>query len=292
MIVAAIPSLAAVVLAALERFPSLRFRPSRLFRRDVASDVVYLLTGFVAGGSAALSFVTVGSDFVGMSFGVPRLSSLDLPLWATVPAALVVLDLGNYVAHSLLHRYDALWEFHKVHHSIETLDWLATFRSHLVEQTLRRLVAPLLLVLAGFPPDAVALAGGVFLAWAVVNHSNLDLKLGFVELLVVTPRLHRLHHVPETDGRNFGTVFTVWDRLRGTLLVRETPPDVEFGFAGQGSYPQGWLHQLLEPFKAIARSTVNGSYRRALDQSPAVARSPSAGASRRSAASASRPYVR
>jgi sterol desaturase/sphingolipid hydroxylase (fatty acid hydroxylase superfamily) len=250
MLVAVIPALAAVTLAALERFPSLRFRPSRLLRRHVASDVVYLLTGYVAGGSLALAFIAEASNLLGAVFGIPRLSAVDLPLWVTAPAALVALDLGNYVAHTLLHRYPALWEFHKVHHSIETLDWLATFRSHLVEQTLRRLVAPLLLILAGFPADAVALAGGVFLAWSVANHSNLAVKLGFLEPLVVTPRLHRLHHIPGTDDRNFGTVFTLWDRLRGTLEVREASPDARFGFAGGRDYPHGWLRQLVEPFRA------------------------------------------
>ncbi len=254
MVVAVIPTLAAVILATLERFPSLRFRPLPLFRRYVTSDVVYLLTGFVAGGSIALAYIATASELLGALFGAPRLSSAGLPLWITMPAALVALDLGNYAAHSLLHRYPALWEFHKVHHSIESLDWLATFRSHIVEQTLRRLVAPALLILVGFPADAVALAGGVFLAWAVLNHSNLAVKLDVLEALFVTPRLHRLHHLPATDDRNFGTVFTIWDRMRGTLVVRDASFDETFGFDGQGRYPQGWLRQLLEPFKALAHS--------------------------------------
>jgi sterol desaturase/sphingolipid hydroxylase (fatty acid hydroxylase superfamily) len=252
MVVALIPTVVAVTLAVLERFPSLRFQRSRLLRRYVGSDLVYLLTGFVAGGSLALSFIAVGSDLVGSVFGLPRLSARDLPLWVTASAALVALDLGNYTAHSLLHRFGPLWEFHKVHHSIETLDWLATFRSHIVEQMLRRLVAPLLLILVGFPGDAVALAGGIFLAWAILNHANVDLKLGFLESLFVTPRLHRIHHVPGTDDRNFGTVFTVWDRLRGTLVVRDTSPDVALGVAGEMNYPQGWLRQLVEPPRRLA----------------------------------------
>jgi sterol desaturase/sphingolipid hydroxylase (fatty acid hydroxylase superfamily) len=252
--VVVIPTVVAATLAALERLPSLRVRPSRLLRRHVASDAVYLLTGYVAGGSLALSYVAVGSELVGVFLGVPRLAALDVPLWVTAPVALVALDFGNYVAHGLLHRFAPLWEFHKVHHSIETLDWLATFRSHIVEQTLRRAVAPVLLILAGFPADAVALAGGVFLAWAIVNHSNLDLRLGFLEPLLVTPRLHRVHHAPDTDDRNLGTVFTIWDRLRGTLVVRDTSPDAALGVAGEvTTYPQGWLRQFLEPLRSRGR---------------------------------------
>ena len=40
----------AFLLAVVERFSRLRFRPSPLFRRYFASDMFYLLTGFVAGG--------------------------------------------------------------------------------------------------------------------------------------------------------------------------------------------------------------------------------------------------
>jgi sterol desaturase/sphingolipid hydroxylase (fatty acid hydroxylase superfamily) len=255
MVVPLIPTVVGVTLAVLERFPSLRFRRSRLLRKYVGSDVVYLLSGFVAGGSLALAFIASGSDLVGSTFGVPRLSASDLPLWVTASAALVALDFGNYVAHGLLHRFDPLWEFHKVHHSIETLDWLATFRSHIVEQMLRRLVAPPLLILVGFPADAVALAGGIFLAWAIVNHTNLDVSLDFLEPIFVTPRLHRIHHVPDTDDRNFGTVFTIWDRLRGTLLVHDTSSEVALGVAGEiAAYPGGWLRQFVEPFTRIALS--------------------------------------
>jgi len=80
---------------------------------------------------------------------------------------------GTTVAHWLLHRVDFLWELHKVHHSSPTLDWLATFRSHVIEQALRRLIAPVLLIVAGFSTDAVVLAGSLFYAWAAFNHANL-----------------------------------------------------------------------------------------------------------------------
>jgi hypothetical protein len=58
----------AFLLAAVERFSRLRFRPSPLFRRYFAIDMFYLLTGFVAGGSlvvadsevSALASISVG----------------------------------------------------------------------------------------------------------------------------------------------------------------------------------------------------------------------------------------
>jgi sterol desaturase/sphingolipid hydroxylase (fatty acid hydroxylase superfamily) len=63
----------------------------------------------------------------------------------------------------------------------------------------------------------VLAAGAVFIAWAVYNHSNLRVGLGFLEHVLITPRLHRAHHLNDAPARNLGTVFTFWDRMRGTF---------------------------------------------------------------------------
>jgi sterol desaturase/sphingolipid hydroxylase (fatty acid hydroxylase superfamily) len=245
--------LAAVTCVLLERAPALRFRASRFLRAHFASDTLYLLTGYVAGGSLALGWVAALSGLLHTGLGLPPAAGAA-PAWVALPLALVALDLGNYVAHWSLHRFDWLWEFHKIHHSSPTLDWLATFRSHLVEQALRRLVAPLLLVVAGFPLDTIALAAALFLAWAILNHANLRLPLGRIESVLVTPRLHRLHHVPRTTERNLGTLLTLWDRLRGTLVVAEPAADAAFGIPGEmDGYPHSWSRQLVRPLATFAR---------------------------------------
>src|SRR5260370_22271253 len=125
--------LAASVAAIVERVPGLRFRSLRFFRSYLVIDLLYLLTGFVAGGSLALSYVTRGSQFFGDLLSVPRLASLSLPLWISFILALLALDAGNYTAHYCLHRFGWLWEFHKIHHSSRELNWLATLRSHILE---------------------------------------------------------------------------------------------------------------------------------------------------------------
>jgi sterol desaturase/sphingolipid hydroxylase (fatty acid hydroxylase superfamily) len=242
-----------LVLAGLERLPGLRFRRAPFFRAFFASDVFYLLTGFVAGTSLAIAYVVSAAALVG-SLGVPRLATLDLPLWLGAVVTLVSLDAGNYLAHWLMHRYDLLWEVHKVHHSSHTLDWLATFRSHVLEQVLRRLLAPLAVIALGVPLEATILGASVFNAWAMFIHSNLSLDLRAIEPVVVTPRLHRVHHDPATTHKNFGTFLTLWDRLlRDTFVHREVAPDVAFGVPGEvDAYPQGWWSQLVWPFRSVA----------------------------------------
>ncbi|MDA0998070.1 MAG: sterol desaturase family protein, partial [Proteobacteria bacterium] len=45
----------------------------------------------------------------------------------------VAYDFGRYAAHWSLHTYPVLWEFHKTHHSAETLTPITSFRQHPVE---------------------------------------------------------------------------------------------------------------------------------------------------------------
>ena len=239
---------ASSLVALMERFGRLRLRPQALFRNFFVSDSFYLLTGFIAGGSIAVAYVTHGSTFIGEVFAIPRLATLSLPLWFVVVLALLSLDAGNYVAHYCLHRFDILWEFHKVHHSSRELDWLATFRSHIGEQILRRLLAPVLLISFGFPPKAVIIAGAIFIAWAILNHANLGLNLQGLESVLITPRLHRIHHLNKAKSNNLGTVFTIWDKLRGTLDRTRYAQESELGI-GEPDYPQSWLRQFPEPMR-------------------------------------------
>jgi sterol desaturase/sphingolipid hydroxylase (fatty acid hydroxylase superfamily) len=239
----------AIIFMLTERCSKLRFCPSPFLRPLFLTDVFYLLTGFVAGGSVSAAYVDYGSQVVGATFGTQQFT-LAIPRWVSILIALVALDAGNYFAHYLLHRFEALWEFHKIHHSSPRLDWLATFRSHILEQALRRLLAPILLIFLGFPPDVVFAAGAIFIAWAIFNHANLRVNLRFLENALITPRLHRVHHLSNAPTRNLGTIFTCWDRMRGTFSTEEMDEKSGLG-NGEPRYPQNWLSQLVEPMRRI-----------------------------------------
>ena len=251
-----IPGLVAFLLISLERFSKFHFREANLFRRYFTSDITYFLTGTLAGSSLVRAYVSFSSGWVGEHLKLPRLASFDLSLWLLIPLAVVALDLGNYFVHYLLHRWSFLWEFHKIHHSSRHLDWLATFRSHIIEQALRRLIGPAVLILVGFPIKAVVLASAISMAWGIFNHSNLRINFRFVESVLITPGIHRLHHVPETETCNLGIIFTFWDRLRGKFVTAETSPNIILGFEGENAtYPQSWAPQLIEPFKQMVSAS-------------------------------------
>lgn len=236
---------AVVTLVAVERVPALRFERLRFFRPFVATDVVYLVTGGIG-----LGFVLRAQASHWSALGRPTVQSSPIPFPLLVVLATVLYDLGNYISHVLCHRIDALWMLHKVHHSSRRLDWLATFRGHILEHTLRHLASAVLLILLGFPIAAVGIAGAIYAAWAAFGHANVRLNLRFLEPVLITPRLHRLHHVADTGERNLGTIFSLWDRLRGNLISDAAARLEPIGVPNEiETYPQSWLPQLVEPLR-------------------------------------------
>ncbi|HEU4731777.1 MAG TPA: sterol desaturase family protein, partial [Kofleriaceae bacterium] len=53
----------------------------------------------------------------------------------------------------------------------------------------------------------------------------------WLEWLLVTPRYHHIHHSTDAalhDG-NYGSLFTIWDRLFGTYIDPDTTQPKKFG---------------------------------------------------------------
>ena len=60
--------------------------------------------------------------------------------------------------------------------------------------------------------------------------------------------------MPETTQNNFGVIFTLWDRLFGTLVRRDTSADERFGVPGEvDTYPQRFVPAFREPAMQIRR---------------------------------------
>jgi sterol desaturase/sphingolipid hydroxylase (fatty acid hydroxylase superfamily) len=237
--------IALVAIAGLERWPALRFESLPLSRRGSRADFACFLTGSVGLALAARALALAA----GVSIPVLRSALGELPL----PLAILGYDLGAYLSHWLLHRVPALWRLHQVHHSSPSLDWLATFRAHLGEHALRHTLSGVALIAAGLPLPAVAWATAIHSAWAVFGHANFGRRLACLEPWLVTPRLHRLHHVATSGDHNLGTFFTLWDRARGKLISAPDAALAPLGVPGRiASYPDSWLDMQLEPFRSAA----------------------------------------
>lgn len=241
--------------SALERVPGLRFAPRPRFRPFLATDGAWYLVATGANVVSTFVFRPVLAQLA-----VPRVAQViaGVPALARLALALAVYDGVAFVVHAGIHRSQALWSVHKVHHSSLHLDAMATTRTHLFEHMVRNLPAQACLFALGFSAGTVALVLVVYASFALVGHSNLRVGNRFVELAFVTPRLHRLHHLPESSHHNLGTVFTVWDRLCGRLLIRDASPDERTGVPREiDLYPQRFVTAFGQPWReARARRAV------------------------------------
>jgi sterol desaturase/sphingolipid hydroxylase (fatty acid hydroxylase superfamily) len=150
--------------------------------------------------------------------------------------SVVLLDLLTYFWHLANHYFPLFWRLHRVHHSDPDLDVTSAFRFHLGEILLSALLKlPLVVVLGiGFPGLIVFEASLLFAAQ--FQHSNLRLPETIdrvVRLIFVTPTMHRSHHSvrrSETDT-NFGTIFSLWDRLVGSYRIVADQEKIVIGLA-------------------------------------------------------------
>ncbi len=236
-----------VSVAGLERIPALQFRPSRFLRRSLATDAAWYLIATTANVIAAFVFLPQLSRL-----SIPGLAEAirSLPWSARLGIAIVLYDFVAFAVHVWLHRFEVLWSVHKVHHSSLQLDWLATTRAHMFENLVRQVAAQAPLFALGMPASTVALTLVVYAAFALYGHSNLRVGPRWLETVFVTPRLHRLHHIPATSQKNFATILTVWDRLFGWFVSRDADPDARVGVPGEiDEYPQRLVAAFRQPLR-------------------------------------------
>lgn len=238
----------------LERSRPLRFRELTRPRPHLATDLAWYGVAIVA---TALSVFLLQPILARISIRPLRTALEDVPFVAKLAIGVVVFDLVSFLIHRALHRSDRLWRVHKVHHSTLELDGLATTRTHMAENMLRFVPGQALLFLVGMPVSVVAPTVAVAAIYGVSNHSNLGIDLRRLEWLLVTPRLHRRHHVPATTMNNYGGILTLWDRLAGTLVRADTAPDERYGVPGEvDSYPQRFVDAFAQPLREGRRALV------------------------------------
>ena len=245
LISVAVLSVIYVVVARLERMPALRFRALPTPRPYFTTDLAWYGLAIAA---TAISVFLLRPQLTKLEIAPLQRAVAGLPLAAKFLLGLVVFDFVSFFVHVTLHRSNALWNVHKVHHSTLHLDGFATTRTHMFENMLRFVPGQAVLFVMGMSAAVVAPVVAVAAIYGVSNHSNLGINLRWVEGLLVTPRLHRRHHVPSTTQHNFGAIFTIWDRCFGTLIQRDTTSDERYGVPGEiDTYPQRFLPAFRNP---------------------------------------------
>ena len=187
-------------------------------------------------------------------------SSVPIGLFETTPVLISTIlftlcfflidDLSRFGLHYALHRIPALWEFHKFHHSAETLTPLTVTRTHPVEAIL-------------FTFRSAIIQGSVIAVFLFLFGQQLSLFtiLGvniFVVLFHGLGSNLRHSHIsvsyPETVenfDKNFGVTLSIWDKMAGSFQ-HSSEQKLTFGIGSEThEYTRTIAHMYMLPFKKV-----------------------------------------
>ena len=172
------------------------------FRRDFWLDAFYMFFNFFL--FSLIIYNAASQVVVDLLHGaISYLSGIELgklnpmatwPLWAVLLTGFIVRDFVQWNVHRLLHRYEFLWKYHKVHHSVQEMGFAAHLRYHWMETIVYRSIEYLPLALLGVGLHEFFIIHIFALAIGHYNHANFYLE-------------------PKVKGYVFGTViaaFVVW----------------------------------------------------------------------------------
>jgi len=159
---------------------------------------------------------------------------LGLPPWLEVIAAVVLLDYTLYVWHVLTHKVPVLWRFHLVHHVDLDLDASTALRFHFGELVVSVPWRVGQIILIGVSPLSLSIWHDLLLVSILFHHSNVELPIGLersLNRLIVTPRMHGIHHsiVRDETNSNWSSGLAIWDRLHGTLRLNVPQEEITIG---------------------------------------------------------------
>ena len=222
---------------------------------DLSTDLCWVLFPKLAYGYVQTVMLTLGmAAFYGIAEPDRFFAEGHGPLAGLAPwwqAALYLLgsDFVMYVTHRLFHTA-RLWRFHAVHHSSEQLEWISASRFHPVDQVLHGLLADVVMLLLGIPPDILLWLLPFNAGSSALIHANLDWTFGPFRTVLASPVFHRWHHTSAEQGgsSNFAGTFPVFDLLFGTYNMPAGQRPERYGI-DDANFPKHFTGQLVHPFK-------------------------------------------
>ncbi|WP_347925985.1 sterol desaturase family protein [Pontimicrobium sp. SW4] len=231
-----------------------------VFRKDFWLDVFYMFFNFFIFSIVISGFYKIFELFSLDIFGVDikPLALIDikqLPMWSQLLIFFILSDFVQWFTHVLLHRFNFLWRFHKVHHSVKEMGFAAHLRYHWMENVLYKPLKLLVVMLiGGFEPNQAYIVHFAAISIGHLNHANIKLSYGPLKYVFNNPVMHLYHHayaLPKDrfHGVNFGISLSVWDYIFKTNYIPEESGEIELGYKGDNKMPKGFVRQLFYGFK-------------------------------------------
>jgi sterol desaturase/sphingolipid hydroxylase (fatty acid hydroxylase superfamily) len=245
--------LVATLLFVLERFAALRRATRPLLARLLVNAGVSVLAFAAAMMVVRPTALTVLRWTADTRFGI--LHVLPLPPIVQFVASFLLMDLTFYWWHVANHRFPLLWRFHNVHHIDSDLDVSTALRFHFGEVALSAGFRAIQVTVIGMSAGVFAMYEIAFQATTLFHHSNVRLPIRverLLNLVLVTPRMHGIHHsqIRDETNSNYSVVFSWWDRLHRTVRLNVPQADIVIGIPGYSDPADNSLwNDLLLPFR-------------------------------------------
>lgn len=215
-------------------------------------NLIFLTTSLIVNALFGLATVGIFVWLGANNFGL--LNIIELPVWVELLIAVAALDFAaQYLVHYLLHKVSWMWRFHMVHHSDTTVDATTGTRHHPGDYVLREVFALVAIIITGIPLAFYLFYRILTVFFAYFSHANINMPIWLDKALsyvIITPNMHKFHHHferPWTDT-NFGNIFSIWDRVFGTM-VYDDPKKVVYGLdVLDDSRDKDVLYQFKVPF--------------------------------------------
>lgn len=229
-----------------------------VFRQDFWMDGFYMFFNFflfslIAYNAISNLAVQAFNDFLAL-FGINNLVAFEIatwPKWSQLLLLFIIADFIQWNVHRMLHRYNWMWNFHKVHHSVKEMGFAAHLRFHWMESIFYKTAQYIPLAMIGFGLTDFFIVHIFATAIGHLNHSNLNISYGPFKYILNNPKMHIWHHAKTlpngTNGVNYGLTLSIWDYIFKTNYIPKDGRDIELGFEGEDHFPKDLTHQLIYP---------------------------------------------
>lgn len=227
-----------------------------LIRKDFWLDGFYMFFNFFIFSIAISGFFSLLElGFSDLGITTKSLALLDVSGWST-PLALLVFfvlnDFFQWFTHIMLHRFEWLWQFHKVHHSVEEMGFAAHLRYHWMENIFYKPLKVLaVMLIGGFEPSQAFIVHFFSILIGHLNHANVRITWGPLKYVFNNSVMHLYHHAKHLPaerrkGVNFAISLSIWDYLFGTNYIpQDQDGSYELGFEGVENFPNTFAGQFV-----------------------------------------------
>ena len=235
-------------------------KSQKIFRKGFWIDIIYMFFNFFLFSIIIVGFYEAFNKLLFDLFGIASnsIALIELSTFSQISQLIIffiTLDFFQWLTHIMMHRFDFLWKFHKVHHSVKEMGFAAHFHYHWMENILYKpLKVFAVMLIGGFEPEQAYLIHFLTITIGHLNHSNIKLSYGPLKYVFNNPIMHLHHHASASSnnfktGVNFAISLSIWDYIFKTNYIPNENGNTKLGYEGDQLMAKSFIGQLFYGFK-------------------------------------------